>query len=383
MKSRLIASIFIAGVSCASTGFANTLTCALSTTFHGENVVLNIAGTISVGEDVPVGTVLYKASYTAATASGVKCVSKETWTETQIEIPYVMDVASTPLPVVTGVLDPAGGTVYQTNIPGIGVSISRNYGDKFPYNGSHSNSPGNEAGRDIVTGEYMHTDLRLIKTGSFDAGSVNGITFPTVTQIFTMPTGMPQHIFNGFPIQSNGLRFSGQIQVVKSTCKVVTENIVVAMGNYEVSQFTGRRSFTEWRDASIKLVGCSSASPAYYSDNNNSINITGGGALPLGVKDASNRITFMISPATGAIDTRTGIIQLTSSSNSARGIGIQIGYRGSSTITPLRLSEGTKFTPPLMEATMQIPLFARYIQTEDAVTPGVANGAVVYTINYL
>ncbi|WP_260513163.1 fimbrial protein [Serratia fonticola] len=379
MKSRLIASILIAGVSCVSTGYANTLTCKLDKAFKGESAVVSIAGTISVGEDVPVGTVLYKASYNAAVSGGVNCVSKEKWTEPQIQIPYVRDVASTPRPIVPGVLDPAGGVVYQTNVPGIGVSVGQ-----LPAQRSLSNIPGSEIeGGGTTSGDRMIATIQLIKTGNFDAGSVNGISFPTLKRVFTMPTGLPQHTFNGFPIQANSLSFSGQVQVVKSTCKVVNENIVVPLGNYEVDEFTGMGSYTEWKDASIKLVGCSNASPAYYSKNNSSIAITGGGTLPLGVKDVSNRITFMISPASGILDVYNGIIQLTSSSNSASGVGIQIGYNNSGATIPLRLSAVTSFTPPVMQATMQIPLFARYIQTANQVTPGVANGAVVYTINYL
>ncbi|MFN3071206.1 fimbrial protein [Serratia sp. J2] len=381
MKSRLIASIFIAGVSCVSKGYANTLICKLFTGFPGENAVLNIAGTISVGEDVPVGTVLYKATYKAAVPSGVHCVSQESYTGQQIKLPFVDDVSSAPLPIVPGVLNPVGGIVYQTNVPGIGVSLS-DYA-KYPHQLSNNGFPGEIGGGGTISGGYMQVYITLIKTGNFDAGSVNGITFPTASRTYTIPTEEPQHTFKGFPIQTNSLRFSGQIQVVKSTCKVVTENIVVPLGNYKVSQFNRKGSATEWKDASIKLVGCSNASPAYYSNKNTSIAITGGGTLPLGVKDVSNRITFMISPAAGVIDASTGLIQLTSSSNSASGIGIQIGYSGSGTVRVLKLSAETDFTPPVMQATMQIPLLARYYQTENTVTPGVANGAVVYTINYL
>lgn len=383
MKFGFISILFITGIFYAATGYANSLTCAQDAMFNGETAVLSISGTISVGEDVPVGTVLYKASYKAAIASGVKCISKENWTGTQIAVPYVMDVTSTPRPIAAGVLDPTGGTVYQTNVPGIGVSISPNIFNKFPYTSSLNTVPGNvSTGGGAVGGRYMEGIFRLIKTGGFDAGTVNGITFPTATVVFNVPAGMPQHTFKGFPIQSNKLSFSGQIQVVKSTCKVVNENIFVELGDYEVSKFTRKGFTTEWRDASIKLVGCSSASPAYYSNSNSSISIIGGGTLPLGTKDVSNRISFIISPAAGVFDASNGIIQLTPSPNNASGVGIQIGYTNNGMITPLKLSAETAFTPPVMQASMQIPLVARYIQRDSVVTPGVANGAVVYTINY-
>lgn len=384
MKSRLIASIFIAGVSFVSTGYANSLTCELSRSFDGENAVVNIAGAISVGEDVPVGTVVYQAVYRSRNPSGVECRYKGDWTGGEIKVPYVVDTASTPLPIVPGVTGPAGESVYQTNVPGIGVSLATHPGGGLPYKTFTEITPGKEpnglGGKS--SGFVVTMFIRLIKTGEVDAGTVNGITFPTATVVFTTPTTEPQHTFNGFPIQSNKLSFSGQIQVVKSTCKVVTENIVVDLGNYEVSEFTRQGFTTGWRDASIKLVGCSSASPAYYSKTNNTISITGGGTLPLGIKDVSNRISFMISPAAGVFDASNGIIQLTPSPNNASGVGIQIGYANNGIITPLRLSAETAFTPPVMQASMQIPLAARYIQMENEVTPGVANGAVVYTINY-
>lgn len=387
MKSKLIIGILLAGVFCFPAGYANTLNCTLSTLFHGETSVVNIAGTISVGEDAPVGTVLYKAFYRTVTPSGVTCLSKEPWpsVDEEIDIPFIMDATITPLPEILGLRDPNGGTIYQTNVAGIGVAIAYERYFKLPYSNVLSQVPESE---DNVTGlrhkgNAMNVGVFLIKTGDFNAGTVNGTTFPTITTVFYTPTGSPQHTFNGFPIKTTQLNFSGQIQVVKNTCKIVTNNITVPLGKYDVSEFNGKGSTTEWKDASINLVGCASPMPGYYSNNNDSIERKGEGTFPLGIPDVSNRAVLRVYPSSGFIDGNKGIIRLKPSTFNAKGIGIQIGYDDSGTIKPLDLRTDKGLTLPANGATtMKVPLSARYMQTEDSVTGGTADGAITYTIIY-
>lgn len=387
MKSKLIIGILLAGVFCFPAGYANTLNCTLSKQFHGETPVVNIAGTISVGEDLQVGTVLYKAFYRTATPSGVNCVSKEPWpsADERIDIPYILDATITPLPEILGLQDPNGGTIYKTNVDGIGVAFAYENYFKLPFSNSLNNLPESEHNSTwlVHVGNSMNVTVLLIKTGDFNAGTVNGTTFPTITTVFYTPTGSPQHTFNGFPIQTNKLSFSGQIQVVKNTCKIVTNNIIVPLGKYDVSEFNGKGSATEWKDASINLVGCASPMPGYYSNKNKSIDLKGEGTFPLGIPDVSNRAVLRVYPNSGIVDGPKGIIRLKPSTNNAKGIGIQIGYDDSGTIKPLNLHIEKELTLPTSGSTiMKVPLLARYMQTEESVTAGAANAAITYTIIY-
>lgn len=72
-------------------------------------------------------------------------------------------------------------------------------------------------------------------------------------------------------------------------------------------------------------------------------------------------------------------------SGAASGIGIQVSS-GS-----IETAEGNfiNFNEPLKGlfetngvSTITIPLAARYIQTKDTVTPGTANGKLIYTLSY-
>jgi type 1 fimbria pilin len=74
---------------------------------------------------------------------------------------------------------------------------------------------------------------------------------------------------------------------------------------------------------------------------------------------------------TSVIDDANGIMAISSDSNSATGIGIQLSS-SNTTLQPMTFSQPTTALVSGTDATDQ-PLYARYIKTGAAVTPGPAD----------
>lgn len=348
---------------------AAVISCGKYDGFPGENATLTVSGNISVGNETPNGTVIYTAAYTASKSSGIKCVSTSSAVWGAIYVPYISDYSSFPYPEVPGMII-RNSKVYQTNVPGIGVTVAN-----LPGRGTLGTSSA------IINGRTMTFRVALVKTGPITTGIVDGSSFPTVKTTF-YPPDSTEHSFRGFPIVTNTLNFNGKINLVASTCTLENDNIIVPLGDYEIKEFTGVGYTTEWKNAAIRLKGCSAFNPGYYSAGNTSINITGSGKLPSGSQDVKNKVSIVIKPTTLAIDHRKGIVSLTSSKDSAKGIGIQLGM-GTDIVKPLILSSETDVALPDSSSNiLVIPVKARYIQTAMKVTPGTANGAVTFIINY-
>jgi type 1 fimbria pilin len=76
-------------------------------------------------------------------------------------------------------------------------------------------------------------------------------------------------------------------------------------------------------------------------------------------------------------------MSLSASADSATGVGIQIASGNTSINNSFNFAqERTQALPKDGTTTLKVPLVARYIQTEDRVTPGRADGKVTFTINY-
>lgn len=363
------------GVLILSSGLAQAarIVCEEYSGYPGENSSIALSGAISVGADVPVGTVVYTASYKTATPSGIRCTAPDEPDGgdkiSNIRVPYRSVITSYPYPEVPG-MTVDGNQVYRTNLDGIGV-----------YFRLSSGSADTVIGGGIVSGRYETTRMYLVKTGPVSPGMVDGSSLPATGLEYTKPDN-PEHTFEGFPIRANNLRYLGTLNVVASTCDLAESDIIVPMGSYDVSSFTGTGSATAWKDASIRLQNCTAFSPGTYSKINNTISHTGPGTFPTGVPDVKNRVQLRISPATPIIDYRQGIMKIASSADAAEGVGIQLGV-GTDIVNPIVLSGFFESElPDSTSNTLTIPLKARYIETRGPVKPGVANGAVTFTVSY-
>lgn len=347
--------------------------------------VFTFNGVISVGEDIPVGTVIYRAGLWADNMSITCKTLDESGLNQDVMLPTIVEVISTPTSVVSGVTaPPTGEKVYETNVPGIGVSIIAE--GKMPYSWTEA-----YVRKITVVNRWSYSgaaalgrfEVKLIKTGPVSPGIVNAINFPQLQVTFTTPTIPAGSTFLGFPIPYSTVSYNGTIQIVKSTCRAEVADRVVDLGSHEVKDIknaSGR--VTTWTDASLRLIGCQ-FSPGFYNNSNGKIYHVGTSNVGQGTPDA-NTVRLSLSASTSVINANTGIISLTPASDSATGVGIQIGVKEGSEIKPYNFNTNEViFTPSSPDAqSLEIPIFARYIATDTTITPGKANGAVVYTLNY-
>ncbi|MFQ6293135.1 fimbrial protein [Yersinia enterocolitica] len=349
---------------------------------------------ISAGADIPVGTVLYQGTWVMRNTL-MSCqwaqsdVGKSFWYSSSTLI------TTAPLPLSNVMTGPFAGAVYQTNIPGIGVVISRTR-DGNPV---ISNRPATTTDVETLI-RQVSTELgggydiggstryvSLIKTGPITPGNytLSGANLPGIqTWIEPAVNSHPGSAsITGLPFTFYTISFQGSLTVSAQTC--ITPNVSVALGSYDKNTFfRGISSTTPWIDASINLTNCP-IFHGFYNSTNTTLLMdynTGVGSVSASL---NNSIGVRLTPATNVIDAVNGIMGIDSSlSGAASGVGIQIGW-GSSGQTPMPFNfaaEQTVTLPKDGSSTIRVPLAARYIQTEANPTPGKANGKVVFLINY-
>ncbi|WP_236849214.1 fimbrial protein [Chania multitudinisentens] len=296
-----------------------------------------------------------------------------------------MGIIQAPYPLSGLNTGPFAGAVYQTNIPGIGVAISR-------YNNRAAATLGAMGYRDedIVVGTSggavtfggATRYVSLIKIGSLTPGSysLSAASLPTASdQAVNSRTGAA---VQGLPIVLNRVTFQGNLTISTQTC--TTPDVNVSMGSYDIhDSLKGINSTTPWIDASILLNNCPTFH-GFYNQTNTSLMMdfsTGSGNTTTSI---NNSIGVRLTPTGDVIDAANGIIAIDSAPDAASGVGIQIGW-GENSQTPVPFNfaaEKTVILPKDGSPTIRVPLAARYIQTAARPTPGKANGKTVFTINY-
>lgn len=362
---------------------AGNLSCQIDPMFGSvENKTVSLNGSISVGDDVPVGTVLYSAQANTNRPSLVSCVSDTEPTGNMYYFVEEFKYKNLPNSPAPGVYLSPGEIVYQTNLPGIGVVLQQYLNKPLPNKVDNSlyfiDNTGKSTG-----GVSTNVIIKLVKTGPVSPGVVNGASLPTFAKTIYPPVSNVTGVtFSGFPINADEFQFSGNLNVIASTCELKSSNIDVYLGEYLTTKFNGVGTVTNWKDATISLTGCTSFKEGYYSNDNRTI-ITSSNTFPTGNTDVNNKVSVTLSPVGTMFDSNNGIINLKDSSDSASGVAIQLGIENGSDVSPVKLLTPVDVGVPVAETnTLNIPIKARYIQTEDFVTPGKADGSVVFTINY-
>lgn len=344
--------------------------------------VSTVNNTLSVGDDVPIGTVIYRAR-TRSDMVMVRCTATKVWTDKNIDLTTKVELINTPMPLVSGITAPPyNDPVYETNVPGIGISVSSD--GKLPYFYNEAYAQPTDSGsvaRHLATA--MPIVVKLIKTGPVSPGVIDSGLFPSVQMTFVRPISPPGHEYVGFPVPANTMSFQGAIQIMASTCRIESPDVTVILGKHDVSKLK-KAGVTQWVDATIKLIGCN-VSPGIINDANTSISGSwGSGTFSKGTHD-SNYVTLSINPTTALISSTEGIISLTPSGDNASGVAIQLGvYNKQGVINPFNFNSSSLeyYATSSTEKNIDIKLSARYIKTNELITPGKANGAVVYTIAY-
>lgn len=366
---------FLFLVLAAPGGCYAVVNCGTSSSYPPLDEVVNLGGgKITVLEDIPVGTIVYQVRYYSSRFAGVYCKADSIDELRRIKVNSTLTYENTPLPLSPW--HPAKGLVYETGVPGLGVAIG--YTDKNPapsYGVYDFSSVGTN---NMHLGLKQILYLMIIKTGPVSPGTINATSLPRFI-VRTEPT--PGVTMSPFIV--NRLSFTGQLNVTAPTCK--TPDVTVNLGTHEISQkFKGKGSYTDWVSANIPFE-CPLYFYGYYPDNNTSLAITGGGTLPAGTP-TRNQLTLTLEPLNEVIDAANGIMAVDKTEGAATGVGIQLNTPNNGW-EDLPAEGNVDFNKPLLWSLINSrpvfwPLRARYIQTADKVTPGPANGKVVFTINY-
>lgn len=338
---------------------------------------------ISAGADMPIGTIIYQGRWMNAPSVEIECRSPGGG----FPFNWAVGVEQAPQPLSGLNSGPFAGAVYQTNIPGIGVAISR-----------HSESAAATLGTfgyrndDVIFGSDSYGGvtlgaatryISLIKIGPLTPGSyaISASSFPVASD--NMVSSRSGEQIQGLPLQLNRVTFTGNLTVTAQTC--TTPDVNVAMGAYDIRQhFRGINSATPWIDASISLQNCLTFHGFYNQTNTTTLMDfnTGSAAATASI---NNSIGVRLTPTTAVKDAANGIMDIDSSlPGAASGVGIQIGW-GANNQTPTPFNFSSEHAMTLLKdgsPTIRVPLSARYIQTDTVATAGRADGKVVFTINY-
>ncbi|HGM5490416.1 TPA: fimbrial protein [Serratia fonticola] len=365
--SRGLSALFVVLATYSSAGFA--LTCKIDVPVRTDAFPLQ-GGNITVGNELPLGTIIYRQNITStkdyAKAPHGKCDGSGPYTDRQ----YIY-LTNMPQSLSSWQGGTYSGKIYNTNIPGIGVVIARgNTGvNATPYQWYTDTRPSIP---DVQV--WTTITMILIKTGNITPGSVNGSSLPTVTirNDYTVANSSSV-VFTWKPYT---VKFSGSLKVISQTCSV--PDYTVDLGSWDIFDMMSKGS-SEWRDASIKMTNC----PRFYGYIDNAFNTVHLTGAISGLKYTGNAIGLKLSALYGNINAANGIVKLEPSNNTASGVGIQLASGNKASNTLFNLGNEQKIAVSNSASTsLTIPLVARYIKTENKVTPGKADSKVIFTINY-
>ncbi|WP_321959005.1 fimbrial protein [Burkholderia cenocepacia] len=246
----------------------------------------------------------------------------------------------------TGDGTPNSNNIYPTSIPNIGVRLWLPSGSQAPAKVGFITST------ETAWSESWVLRLQLIKTGEITAGGTLAGTYAHLRAGGADGESLVEY------------RFSKPVNVRPRipTCKVATPLVTVPMGSVVKSYFTGVGS-TSNANAFDILLSCSGGNPG-----------------------TSTNAHVTLTDATDPKNTST-TLSLSKDSN-ASGIGLQVLRSG----TPLGFGPDSAAVGNTNQwhagnvkqgqATLKIPLSARYVQTAPSITPGVANARATFTLSY-
>lgn len=313
--------------------------CAFMDSRFDANATVNInMGNVVVQRDTPIGTVVATVNDSALGGRNnfFECTSSGFTTQWA-------EGSGGFTPVTYG-----GQTLYQSGVPGLAFrvvtpgagSTAGRYGTgALPrsLNGVSCLSSGGVWYR-LCGGTWGNYRLQLVKiaattgSGTLMSGSITRALVVGESSIINYTIA------------------SGSVQTV--ACSVTSSNITVPMSKTKNTDFSGVNTTSGETDFSIKL-NC----------------------------DAATNINLTISPgSSGATDTKQGILKLDNigAADAASGVGVQVLYNSA----PVALGSRMMIATTTADGGYDIPLKARYIQTEARVMPGKADANATFTMTY-
>lgn len=326
---------------------------------------------ITVGRDVPVGSVVYRQKFSMVSghAPKLECLYApfQQWTELKVDTTYALANWS------SGVY---ANKVYNTSIQGLGVVFNSN-GGLLPRQSNPVATSCTSGFRCLVPFDGpSNFELILIKLGDVAPGVLVGSTLPTVSLFGN---------FGDARMKGFKMGISGSIQIVSRTCS--TPNVSVPMGTHLASKFTGVNSASGWVDFAIGLNNCPAFSGTFANNGPRWESLSGNFPSGSGFSGAqdSNNLQYRVDPVRTAINSGNGVLSLDPSTAgslpAASGIGVQVVTSNGVTL-PLATTQNSGIALRTSEGSYSIPLRARYLQTGSKVTPGPANASATFTIIY-
>lgn len=325
---------------------------------------LTIGGYITVGEDLPIGSVVYSQRI-QTNGNGAKLLCRA----------GVYDLVSTLTSAPYGQSSYRDATfpiVFNTNISGIGVALwqgtpdgsggSRLFspGRLTSYLSSSSDSVFNLTNQDDATVGF---NVVFIKTAAnIGSGSIRNSDLPRF-----------QASFDG-----NGERFVyqhtaivGNLTAIPATCNVGS-NYYLPLGEHFPDEFNGIGSTAGSAETEIVLSGC----PAFY------------GTTSYGVFKP-NVISLKLTPRNGFIDAEQGISQLnTEAGDAASGVGVQLSlrqengnYQWAKFNQNISLANYINFLED-RGGDYRLGVKATYVQTSAPIQAGKADAQIEFMITY-
>ena len=321
-------------------------------------------GKISVGPDVPIGQVIYRQTINIMKNRLPYIVGCDTY-------PIIKFYKYTQLPLPASAVKAEGinGTVYETGLKGIGIAFWYS-GNAFPTSQVLCGTVAVCVG---TTGEGAFSDFSLVKIGPVEPGEIIASNLPSVEYT--------AGVSESDSISVVKLSFTGSVSISVPSCQIEKPNDVVSLGRHNINEFNGKGSYTQWKDASIRLINC----PFFYGNTNYTSAPAGtfdGATINASSYSLRNAWSLKLTSGNGVIDSARGVISVSDTEDSAEGLGIQLASSPDDT-TYLNLSSNyTGAIPADGSSSVTIPLYARYIQTSEVIKAGIANGFVSYTLEY-
>ncbi|RWU17869.1 type 1 fimbrial protein [Pseudomonas alkylphenolica] len=311
-------------------------------------------GTFWVPRDAPVGALIGKASLYASNDQGANLTCfYDPVTPVTATLPNSAPLFAGSLPPVGG--KPVDGRVMETNIKGVGVFIDLMY----PYDGSASNTFTPDNGTAIPYSGVMTPDTAI----GMPLGAIYGeAMFIKIGDIDPGPQRIDQEVLHGFIHDlGNVMAYRVKATVNRAQCTLKADAVSadpVLLGDYQVDDFKGVGTHTPAVPFHITLNDCIDSSAP-------------------GAKRADVYIFLDGVKGSMPIEPEQGLFSLTTASE-ASGIGIQI-LRSDDSPMPLRSDQLMK---ELDVGLTRLDFRARFVQTDPKVTPGVAEGALNFTVSY-
>lgn len=354
-------SLYAQHSAAASAGCDWDVTSAISSPLDTR---LTIGGYVTVGEDLPIGSVIYSQRI-QTNGSGAKLFCRAG------RYDLVSTLTSNPHGQ-SSYSDATFPFVFNTNVPGIGVALWQGTPDggssaRLPIPGrlssylvSSSDSIFNFTGQNDASVSF---NIEFIKTAAnVGSGTISSSNLPKFN---TSLDG------NGEGLVYQTTAIVGNLTAIPATCNVGS-NYYLPLGEHFPDEFNGPGSTAGLAETQIVLSGC----PAFY------------GTTSYGVFQP-NVVSLKLTPRNGFIDAEQGISQLnTAGGDAASGVGVQLSlqqengnYQLAKFNQDINLANYITFLED-RGSDYHLGVKATYIQTSEPIRAGKADAQIEFMITY-